>query len=108
MIKRPSLSVRRCAWWALQLVYALCMLGLVLLPAHRYDWMRELDPGFDGPLPVDDSGDRRVAIAVLLAGAVTAQVLCLAWLARTPRQRLITLALGGVAICLTLWRFGWN
>jgi hypothetical protein len=105
MMERTSLALQRCSWWTLQLIYALCVLGLVLLPAHRYDWMRELDPGFDGALPEDGSGNRWVAIAVLLAGAVTAQLLS-AWLAGTPRRRWLVLVLGGLAIVVTVWRFG--
>jgi hypothetical protein len=101
-----SLAMQRWVWRALQIIYALCVLGLLLLPSHRYDWMRDFDPGFDGALPEDGSGNRWVAIAVLLAGAVTAQLLCSAWLARTPRQRWGALVLGGFAVGITLWRFG--
>ena len=104
---RRSATLRRWVRRALQFFYAFCVLGLLLLPAHRYDWMRELDPGFDGALPEDGSGNRWVAIAVLLANAVTAQLLCGAWLARTPRQRWGALVLGGLAVAVALWRFGW-
>jgi hypothetical protein len=104
-MERSSLAVQRGVWWTLQLIYALCVLGLVLLPAHRYDWMRELDPGFDGALPEDGSGNRWVAIAVLLAGALAAQLLS-AWLADSPRRRWLALGLGGVALAVTVWRFG--
>ena len=106
LMGRLFLALQRRVRWALQILYTLCVLLLLFLPAHRYEWMRDLDPGFDGALPEDGSGNRWVAIAVLLSGAVTAQ-LCSAGLARGARQRLIALAAGGVAVAVTLWRFGW-
>jgi hypothetical protein len=105
MMERPSPVGQHRVWWALQLIYALCVLGLVLLPGHRYEWMRELGPAFDGALPDDGSGDRWVAIAVLLVGALVAQLLS-AWFAGTPRRRWLALALGGLCIAVTVRRFG--
>lgn len=105
MMEWSSPALQRRVWWTLQLLYALCVLGLVLLPAHRYEWMRELEPGFDGALPEDGSGNRWVAIAVLLVGALTAQLLS-AWLAAAPRRRWLALGLGAMALAVTAWRFG--
>ena len=95
----------RWPWWTLQFAYGLCLLGLVLLPAHRYGWMRELDPGFDVALPEDGSGNRWVGIAVLVAGAVLAQMIS-ACLARTPLRRWLALGLGAAVVGVALWRFG--
>jgi hypothetical protein len=46
-----------------------------------------------------------VAIAVLLVGALVAQLLS-AWFAGTPRRRWLALALGGLCIAVTVRRFG--
>lgn len=105
MTEPASRTRPRWPWWAWQLVYALCVLGLFLLPAHRYGWMRELDPGFDGALPPDGSGNRWVAIAVLVAGAAAAQLIG-ALLARRPQWRWLALGLGTAAVVVALWRFG--
>ena len=98
----------RAASWgqrALQLLFALCLLGLLLLPAQRYGWMRELDPGLAGALPDDASGNRVIVVNLLLAGAVGAQLLA-AWLAATARGRWLALALGVVALAVWALRFG--
>ena len=105
MMERLSVAMQRRIWWALQFIYALCFMGLVLLPAQSYDWMRELDPGVEGALPEDGSGNRWVAIAVLLASAWVAQLLS-ARFARSPGRRWLALGLGGIALAVTLWRFG--
>ena len=105
MTERASRTGPRWPWWTSQFAYALCVLGLVALPQHRYDWMREMDPGFDGALPEDGSGNRWVSIAVLVAGAVVAQLIG-ACLARTPQWRWLALGLGTAAVVVALWRFG--
>lgn len=102
----PSTTTRR-TWlrWPLQALYAACLLALMLLPAHRYGWMRELDPGFGGPLPEDGSGNRVAAAAVLLALALLAQ-LGAGLLARGARGRWGAVLLALVAVAVWGVRFG--
>jgi hypothetical protein len=96
---------RRWGWRALQLVYAVCLLGLLLLPAQRYGWMRELDPGMAGSLPEDGSGNRVIAVNLMLGGAIAAQLFS-AWLAATRRGRWAAATLALVALVLWALRFG--
>jgi len=96
---------KRRAWWVLQGLTAACLLALLLLPSHRYAWMRELDPGFNGRLPDDVSGDRWVLIGLLLGGCMVAQGLS-AWLAPVSRLRWLALGLGVLCAVVTIWRFG--
>lgn len=96
---------RRWGWRALQLAYMVCLLGLLLLPAQRYGWMRELDPGMTGALPEDGSGNRMIVVNLMLGAAIVAQLLS-AWLASTPRGRLAAAALALLALLLWAVRFG--
>ena len=105
MRSRLQAPGKRRAWWVLQGVTVACLLALFLLPPHRYDWMRELDPGFNGRLPEDVSGDRWVLIALLLGVCMVAQGLS-AWLAPVSRLRWLALGLGMLCAVVTIWRFG--
>ena len=98
-------ALRRCCWWSLQFVYALCVLALLLLPAQRYEWLRELEPAWQGKLPEDGSGNRWVAVAMLVAVALGAQWIS-AWSAATPGRRWVALALSAAPAALAAWRFG--
>lgn len=100
-----DLTARRRLWWVLQAITALCLAALVALPAHRYEWMRELDPGFIGALPPDDSANRSVIVGLLLLVAVAAQGLS-AWCATTPVRRWLALGLGLLCVAVAVGRFG--
>lgn len=104
-MKEPVRRLQCWAWRGLQAVYALSLGGLLALPTHRYAWMRAFDPVAADPLPEDGSGNRAVAVAVLLAVALAAQLLS-AWTDATPRRRWLAAALGAVALGLAMGRFG--
>ncbi|MBI5254919.1 MAG: hypothetical protein HY855_00355 [Burkholderiales bacterium] len=91
--------------WVAQAAYLACLLGLLLLPAHRYGWMRELDPGFSGPLPEDGSGNRAIAAGLLLAGCWLAQAV-VALAAARHRTRWFALGLAALAGGVWVLRFG--
>ena len=90
---------------ALQLLYLAALLGLLLLPAQRYGWMRELDSGMTGSLPEDGSGNRVIVINLMLGAAIVAQLFS-AWLAATQRGRWAAAALTLLVLLLWAVRFG--
>lgn len=104
MMQRRS-GAGRWLVWVLQGVYAACLLGLLLLPAHRYGWMREIDPAFGGPLPEDGSANRMVAAVVLLAVALLAQLGVALMAGRSP-ARWAALGLAVVVAAVWVLRFG--
>lgn len=83
----------------LQLGYAVCLLFLWVLGGSPQDWMTEFDPSLTAAAIEDRSGDRNVALGLLLLLALGAQVV-MAIRATTWARRLASLLLAVFAVLL--------
>lgn len=86
-------------------LYGLSVLALLLLPAHKYAWMRDFDAEFAGSLPEDGSGNRVVVATMLLVLAIGAETYGLIR-SRSWPGRATAGALAAVALIVWIVKFG--
>lgn len=77
-------------------IYAIAVLGILLLDGSKYDWMAEVDPTF-APDSIETNGSRNLVATLLLLAALSA-VAALAAIGKTRGKRILPLVLSFMAI----------
>lgn len=86
--------------YSLHTIYALGLLLLFLFAGNKYDWMSDLEPSVAGAGIEDGSGNRAVFLGVLLAVAITVELIVALWAKRTS-ERMIS----GLLVLLAIVAF---
>lgn len=77
-------------------IYAIAVLGILVLGGSKYDWMTEVDPTF-GPGFIETNGSRNLVATLLLLAAMSAMA-ALAAIGKTRGKRILPLVLSFMAV----------
>ena len=77
-------------------IYAIAVLGILLLGGSKYDWMAEVDPTFAAS-SIETDGSRNLVATLLLLAALSAMA-ALAAIGKTRGERTLPLVLTLVAV----------
>lgn len=77
-------------------IYAIAVLGILLLGGSKYDWMAEVDPTFAAS-SIETDGSRNLVATLLLLAALSAMA-ALAAVGKTRGERIVPLVLSVVAV----------
>ena len=77
-------------------IYAIAVLGILVLGGSKYDWMAEVDPAFAAS-SIDTDGSRNLVVTLLLLAALSTMA-ALAAIGKTRGERILPLVLSLVAV----------
>lgn len=77
-------------------IYAIAVLGILVLGGSKYDWMTEVDPAF-GASSIETNGSRNLVATLLFLAALSAMA-ALAAIGKTRGERILPLVLTLVAV----------
>lgn len=77
-------------------IYAIAVLGILVLGGSKYDWMTEIDTTFAAS-SIETDGSRNLVATLLLLAALSAMA-ALAAIGKTRGERIVPLVLSMVAV----------
>lgn len=77
-------------------IYAIAVLGILVLGGSKYDWMAEVDPAFAAS-SIETDGSRNLVATLLLLAALSAMA-ALAAIGKTRGKRIVPLVLSFMAV----------
>jgi hypothetical protein len=86
------------------LLFALGLFVFIAMPGNEYSWMKDMDPSITA-LPADDGAGSRTIFTLLLLIAMVAAQLGLVFIAKSGREKAISMVLVAVACSLWLSRY---
>ncbi len=85
-------------------LFAFGLFVFIATPSNKYSWMKDMDPSI-AALPVDDGSGSRTIFTLLLLTAIVATQMGIIFIAKSKKEKVVSIILVFVAIWACLSRY---